>query len=215
MGSREASSAADEEGRKLFLGGLSFDANEDDLREDFGKFGEIEDLQLPIGDGNRHKGFGFITYRDAGDCSAASKEHHQREYKGRMISARVVVPRDQRQDRGGERPGDWTCPSCNINVFASKNNCFRCNEPKPRGGGGGGYDRGYDRRDDRGYDRGYDRRDDRGYDRRDDRRDDRYDRRDDRRYDRYDRDDSRDRGRERRRDNSRSNSRGRGRSRSR
>ena len=42
------------------------------------------------------------------------------------------------------------------------------------GYGGGGYDRGYDRRDDR-YDRSYDRRDDRydrGYDRRDD-----YDRR--------------------------------------
>ena len=22
--------------------------------------------------------------------------------------------------------GDWTCPSCNANVFASKNECFRC-----------------------------------------------------------------------------------------
>ena len=56
-----ASAAADEEGRKLFLGGLSFDANEDDLKEDFGKFGEIEDLQLPYDPSGKHKGFGFIT----------------------------------------------------------------------------------------------------------------------------------------------------------
>ena len=32
------------------------------------------------------------------------------------------------------RPGDWTCPNCEANVFASKNTCFRCNTPKPRGG---------------------------------------------------------------------------------
>jgi rubredoxin len=29
------------------------------------------------------------------------------------------------------RPGDWTCPNCEANVFASKNTCFRCNTPKP------------------------------------------------------------------------------------
>mmetsp|Transcript_20850 Transcript_20850/g.49726 ORF Transcript_20850/g.49726 Transcript_20850/m.49726 type:complete len:261 (+) Transcript_20850:109-891(+) len=51
---------------------------------------------------------------------------------------------------GGARPGDWTCPACSGNVFASKNFCFRCGEPKPDGagggyggGGGGGYGGGY------------------------------------------------------------------------
>ena len=32
---------------------------------------------------------------------------------------------------GDVRPGDWTCPSCGANCFASKSNCFRCNTPKP------------------------------------------------------------------------------------
>jgi hypothetical protein len=27
------------------------------------------------------------------------------------------------------RPGDWTCPSCNANVFASRKECFRCHAP--------------------------------------------------------------------------------------
>mmetsp|Transcript_1896 Transcript_1896/g.5566 ORF Transcript_1896/g.5566 Transcript_1896/m.5566 type:complete len:153 (+) Transcript_1896:88-546(+) len=53
---------------------------------------------------------------------------------------------------GGEtRPGDWECPSCRANVFASKDACFKCGEPKPSGGGGGGRDR----RDDRDRDRRY------------------------------------------------------------
>ena len=38
-----SSAAADSEGRKLFLGGLPFDVNEDDLRTDMSKFGELED----------------------------------------------------------------------------------------------------------------------------------------------------------------------------
>jgi len=32
---------------------------------------------------------------------------------------------------GQVREGDWTCPNCSANVFASKNNCFRCNVSTP------------------------------------------------------------------------------------
>lgn len=28
-------------------------------------------------------------------------------------------------------PGDWICPACGVNVFASKDACFKCKEPKP------------------------------------------------------------------------------------
>mmetsp|Transcript_103683 Transcript_103683/g.278595 ORF Transcript_103683/g.278595 Transcript_103683/m.278595 type:complete len:178 (-) Transcript_103683:482-1015(-) len=53
--------------------------------------------------------------------------------------------------KGGDaRPGDWECPGCGANVFASKDACFKCGERKRgggRGGGGGGRDR--DRDDDR------------------------------------------------------------------
>ena len=72
------------------------------------------------------------------------------------------------KDKNSEKkPGDWTCPSCRVNNFARRDQCFRCGARKPfdgdggggyGGGGRGGYDRG-------GYDRGYDRYDDRGYDR--------------------------------------------------
>ncbi|KAL1510286.1 hypothetical protein AB1Y20_006606 [Prymnesium parvum] len=206
-----ASALADEQGRKVFLGGLSYDATEEDLRADFGKFGPLDDVQLPMGDGGKHKGFAFLTYRDAEDAQYAVKKHHQQPYLGREISAKIVVPRNERGGgdsfggRGGERPGDWTCPSCSASVFGSKSACFKCGEPKPSGGGRGRRD-DRDRRDDyddrrRGDDRRRDRRDD--YDDRrrddyDDRRRDRRDDPDDRRRDDYD-----DRRRDRRDDDRR------------
>ena len=29
------------------------------------------------------------------------------------------------------RPGDWPCPNCNANCFASRTECFKCGTPKP------------------------------------------------------------------------------------
>merc|ERR1719221_777738 len=46
--------------------------------------------------------------------------------------------------KGGpeRRDGDWDCPQCGKLVFASKDECFSCGAPKPRGAGGGGGGRG-------------------------------------------------------------------------
>ena len=32
-----------------------------------------------------------------------------------------------------KRDGDWTCPKCQVNVFAGKDNCFKCQTPHPNG----------------------------------------------------------------------------------
>ena len=34
---------------------------------------------------------------------------------------------------GNVRPGDWACPACQINNFASRIQCFKCSTPKPGG----------------------------------------------------------------------------------
>lgn len=42
---------------------------------------------------------------------------------------------------GGSRekkPGDWDCPSCNQNNFASRRQCFKCKTPNPNAPAGGG-----------------------------------------------------------------------------
>ena len=44
MSMSNASKIADSEGRKIFLGGLSYECQESDLKSDFGKYGELEDM---------------------------------------------------------------------------------------------------------------------------------------------------------------------------
>jgi hypothetical protein len=45
----------------------------------------------------------------------------------------------------GGRPGDWPCPECGINNFASRHECFKCHVARPAAGhgyglaGGGGH----------------------------------------------------------------------------
>jgi len=36
---------------------------------------------------------------------------------------------------GTARPGDWSCPNCKANVYASRSQCFRCHTRKPAGSG--------------------------------------------------------------------------------
>lgn len=39
-------------------------------------------------------------------------------------------------DRFGTRAGDWACPNCGLNVWGSKDSCFKCGATKPLGGQG-------------------------------------------------------------------------------
>lgn len=45
----------------------------------------------------------------------------------------------QRAGQQSGRPGDWTCPQCNVNVYASKPACFKCGTPKIAGSNGASY----------------------------------------------------------------------------
>ena len=133
--------------RKVFVGGLNFDADEAQLRQDFGKYGDIEDIFLPRDrDTQKPRGFGFVTFAGYRDAEDAAAEMNGQEYCGRKITVNIARPRDR--DGSSRGPGGG-------------------------GGGYGGYGGGGGRgRDDRR--RSPPRHDDR---RRDDRYDDRYDRR--------------------------------------
>ena len=67
----------DAEGRKIFIGGLPFDADNRMIEDDFGKYGEIEDIYLPTDrDTGKPRGFGFVTYKDPRDAEDASSQMH-------------------------------------------------------------------------------------------------------------------------------------------
>ena len=65
----------DADGRKIFVGGLPFSVDDAGIREDFGKFGPIEDVYLPRDrETERPRGFGFVTFKDARDAEDAAKD---------------------------------------------------------------------------------------------------------------------------------------------
>jgi len=82
----------------------------------------VENAKLEFADGKVPDAHGGPTGRRVADRGPMNSEQYS-SFGGRGGGM-----------GGGEaRPGDWTCPSCHSNVFASKMSCFRCNEPKPEG----------------------------------------------------------------------------------
>jgi RNA recognition motif-containing protein len=90
--------------KKLFVGGLSWNTNDDGLRESFERFGSVEDAKVIADrDTGRSRGFGFVTFTDAEDANRAISEMDGRQLDGRSIKVNVAEekPRGGRGDGGG------------------------------------------------------------------------------------------------------------------
>lgn len=79
--------------RQLYVGNLSYQVNEQDLKDFFGKYGAIEQVRIVKNyHSGRSKGFGFVTYKLIADANNALAAHGQK-YQGRMIVVRIAKPR--------------------------------------------------------------------------------------------------------------------------
>ena len=93
------------EDRKIFIGGITFGVDQNVIREDFMRFGEIEDVYLPTDrDTGKLRGFAFITYRESRDAHEACGAMHGRDYHGRQITVNVAKPRGPREEGKGGGP---------------------------------------------------------------------------------------------------------------
>ncbi|MCB9420549.1 MAG: RNA-binding protein [Ardenticatenaceae bacterium] len=127
--------------KKLFVGNLSFNTTEDEVRELFSEHGTIESLAwITDRDTGRFRGFCFIEMDDGGATEAISSLDGQ-EFQGRSLRVNEAQPRENRGGGGGRRGGGG------FNRGGGGGN---------RGGGSRGGGRGGDRGfGDRGGDRGY------------------------------------------------------------
>jgi len=79
--------AQKEFGVKLFIGGVSYDATEDDLRDAFSVHGKLNDVHMAMDkETKKPRGFAFITFADKKEAKAAIKAMNKSEFKGRRIS---------------------------------------------------------------------------------------------------------------------------------
>ncbi|CAF2126723.1 unnamed protein product [Brassica napus] len=78
---------------KLFIGGISWDTNEERLKEYFSSFGEvIEAVILKDRTTGRARGFGFVVFADPAVAETVITEKHNID--GRLVEAKKAVPRD-------------------------------------------------------------------------------------------------------------------------
>lgn len=95
--------------KKIFVGGVSPELPEEEIRTHFEKFGEIESMELPMNKSKEppiRKGFIFITYKEADACDAATaKGQLKQELGDRTVDVKKAVPQDAHQAGGGGRGG--------------------------------------------------------------------------------------------------------------
>lgn len=86
---------------KIYVGNLPYNTNEDQLREFFAQYGNIEDIKLIVDfNTGRSKGFGFITFATAEACESAVSAANGAEMGGRKLKVNVARENNDR-DRGG------------------------------------------------------------------------------------------------------------------
>ena len=95
-------------GNKIFVGGLNWDATDDDLRETFGECGAITDaVVVNDRDTGRSRGFGFVTYSSDEEAKAAVEKFDGQDFMGRKLTVNVARPREDRGDGGGRGGGGY------------------------------------------------------------------------------------------------------------
>ncbi|MCP4428316.1 MAG: RNA-binding protein [Chloroflexi bacterium] len=94
--------------KKLYVGNLSFNTTEDDVRELFAEQGEVESLAwITDRDTGRFRGFCFIEMDDSA-ATAAIQALDGKEFQGRDLRVNEARPREDRRgggDRGGYNRG--------------------------------------------------------------------------------------------------------------
>jgi RNA recognition motif-containing protein len=87
--------------KKLYVGNLSFQTAETELKDLFTQAGLVETVRIITDrDTGRSKGFGFVEMQEGGDKAIA--EINGKDFNGRALTvneARPMAPRDSGRDR--------------------------------------------------------------------------------------------------------------------
>ncbi|MBI4471501.1 MAG: RNA-binding protein [Acidobacteria bacterium] len=81
--------------KKLYVGNLSFDATESELKELFSQTGLVETVRIITDrDTGRSKGFGFVEMQDGAEKAIAAI--NGKDFKGRILTVNEARPMSSR-----------------------------------------------------------------------------------------------------------------------
>jgi cold-inducible RNA-binding protein len=87
---------------RIYVGNLSFDATEEQVREMFAAFGEVDSVNIITDrDTGRSRGFGFVEMSDSAAAKAAIDALNGKDLGGRALTVNEARPRVERGGGGG------------------------------------------------------------------------------------------------------------------
>src|SRR5262245_16489341 len=90
--------------KKIYVGNLTFDATDSELRDLFSPHGAVQSAQVVTDrDTGRSRGFGFVEMSEGADAAIAAL--NGQDFKGRSLTVNEAKPRDSSGGRGGFRMG--------------------------------------------------------------------------------------------------------------
>jgi RNA recognition motif-containing protein len=92
----------------LYVGNLSYNVSEEDLRTLFSQAGEIKEISLIMDrETRRPKGFGFVEMANQVDAEKAIQMFNEYEMDGRKLTVNIARPREERSTSGGGNRGGF------------------------------------------------------------------------------------------------------------
>lgn len=155
--------------KKIFIGGVREDVDNQELKAYFGQFGKIMEFEVPVDrDSGKPRGFAFITFEDFDTVDKlVAKRHHEicgrrcevkkALSKNEMEKARMQVEQKQHSRYSGGRPSPYGAPMRRPGgrgppkQMSSRHGGGGYGGYDGYGGYGGGYEDGYDGYGRRGY----------------------------------------------------------------
>ena len=97
-------------GVRLFVGNLSYNTTEADLRTYFGEVAPPSQVVLPVDrETGRPRGFAFVEFLDRAHAEQAIQRFHGQPFNGRPLAVSEARAREDRGP-GGPRPGGFSGP---------------------------------------------------------------------------------------------------------
>ncbi|HEY9781576.1 MAG TPA: RNA-binding protein [Leptolyngbyaceae cyanobacterium] len=89
----------------IYVGNLSFQVTEEDLKQAFAEYGTVNRVQLPTDrETGRLRGFAFVEMASEAEETAAIEALNGAEWMGRDMKVNKAKPREERGSSGG---GSW------------------------------------------------------------------------------------------------------------
>lgn len=96
------------EDRKIFVGGIPYDATDDDLKQHFSKFGEVVSANVKFDrQSGRSRGFAFVEFGKVEDCQRALQCRDQ-QVKNKPVEIKAAKSHEKKKVFIGGIPSDLT-----------------------------------------------------------------------------------------------------------